>query len=388
MLLAFMVSIVAMATDVMLPALQEMGQNLGVTDPNDAQLVITSLFVGFAIGQLLAGPLSDRFGRRPVIIWGYAAFMVGCVLSLIAEDMTLMLIGRVLQGLGAAAPRVVSISLIRDGYEGRAMAKVMSVIMSVFILVPALAPSIGQGVMVFGGWPTTFVLLFFMALSACVWFGLRQPETLTPENQRPLTAAMLFSGCAEALRNPVVFGYTAATGCVFGAFLSYLSSAQQIFQQTFGVGDDFPIYFAAAALSIGAASLVNSMLVMRLGMRRISTVALVGVVALSGAFLALEMIAEGPILLWHFMAWIMPSFFCIGLLFGNLNALAMAPLGHMAGLGSALVGSVSTVMSIPAGWFIGNLYDGSAIPMVAGFLCLGAAALAIVLWAGPYVDRS
>lgn len=181
-LLAFMVSIVAMATDLMLPALQEMGHDLGVSDPNDAQLVVTSLFVGFAVGQFLAGPLSDRYGRRPIIVGGYVVFVVGCVLSLIAQDLDVMLIGRVLQGVGAAAPRVVSISLIRDGYEGRAMAKVMSVIMSVFILVPALAPTIGQGVMMFGGWPSTFVLLLAMAVSACLWFGLRQPETLAVEN--------------------------------------------------------------------------------------------------------------------------------------------------------------------------------------------------------------
>lgn len=198
---------------------------------------------------------------------------------------------------------------------------------------------------------------------------------------------MLASGCIEALRNPVVLGFTAATGCVFGAFLSYLSSAQQIFEQTFGVGDDFPLYFAAAALSIGAASVLNSMLVMRFGMRLISTLALSGLVVWSGSFLALLMATDSTAVLWQFMAWIMPSFFCVGLLFGNLNALAMAPLGHMAGLGSALVGSVSTVMSIPAGWLIGNLYDGSVVPMVSGFLCMGIAALLIVLWAGPYVDR-
>ena len=386
-LLAFMVSIVAMATDVMLPALQEMGNDLGVTDPNDAQLVVTSLFVGFAVGQFLAGPLSDRYGRRPIIIGGYVVFVVGCGLSLIADSLDVMLAGRVLQGVGAAAPRVVSISLIRDGYEGRAMAKVMSVIMSVFILVPALAPSIGQGVMVFGGWPATFVLLLLMAVTACLWFGLRQPETLAPENQRPLTLSVLASGCAEAMRNPVVIGFTAATGCVFGAFLSYLSSAQQIFEQTFGVGDDFPLYFAAAALSIGAASVLNSLLVMRYGMRLLSTLALSGLVTLSAMFLILLLVTNQTPVVWQFMAWIMPSFFCVGLLFGNLNALAMEPLGHMAGLGSALVGSVSTVMSIPAGWLIGNLYDGTVIPMVSGFMCLGAAALVIVLWAGPYVDR-
>lgn len=379
-MLAFMVSIVAMSTDIMLPALALIGNDLRVADPNDSQLVVSSLFVGFAIGQLIVGPLSDAYGRKPVIFAGYVIFVAGCVLSIVATDLTTMLVGRFLQGIGAAAPRIVSNSLIRDGYEGRAMARIMSIIMSVFILVPAIAPSIGQGVILVLPWQYTFVVLLAMAIAAAVWFGLRQPETLVPERRRALSVRNLVEGCAEILKMRVVVGYTLATGFIFGAFLSYLGSSRQVFQDTLHAGEMFSIYFGVAALALGAASLLNSMLVMRLGMRLLTHGALIGLVLLSGVFFAVFLAMEGRPSIVLFMAWQLTAFFCVGLLFGNLNALAMEPLGHMAGLGAALIGSVSTVISLPFGWAIGQMYDGTVLPLVGGFMVLGLAAFIIACW--------
>ncbi len=379
-MLAFMVSIVAMATDIMLPALALIGEDLRVADPNDTQLIVSSLFVGFAIGQLIVGPLSDTYGRRPVILFGYLFFVVGCILSIVASDLTAMLIGRFLQGVGAAAPRVVGTSLVRDGYAGREMARIMSVIMAVFILVPAIAPSIGQGLIFVLPWEFTFVALLAMAVAAFLWFGTRQPETLAPENRRPFSVSSLIVGCREILSMRTVLGYTLAMGCVFGAFLSYLSASRQVFQDALNAGEMFAIYFGVAALAIGAASLLNSVLVMRLGMRLLTQSALVGLVFLSGGFFALFHALGGLPSIALFMCWQLAAFFCIGILFGNLNALAMEPLGGMAGLGAALIGSISTVISLPFGWLIGRMFDGTVLPLVGGFFTLGLAALTAACW--------
>ncbi len=379
-LLAFMVSIMAMATDIMLPALALIGQDLRVGDPNDVQLVVSSLFLGFSVGQLIVGPLSDAYGRRPVILGGYVVFVAGCILSIAASDLTAMLVGRILQGLGAAAPRIVSISLIRDGYAGRAMARIMSIILSVFILVPAIAPALGQGLIMVLPWRSTFVALLALAVVAALWFGTRQPETLARENRRALSAKNLIAGCREALSDRTVFGYTLALGFTFGAFISYLGASRQIFQDTLGAGEMFAIYFGLAALAIGAASLLNSLLVMRLGMRLLSHSALIALTLLSGAFLAVFHGLEGQPSIALFMTWQLAAFFCVGLLFGNLNALAMEPLGHMAGLGAALIGAISTFISLPFGWLIGQLYDGTVLPLVGGFFVLGLAALITARW--------
>jgi len=380
-LLAFMVSIVAMSTDIMLPALSMIGEDLRVGDPNDVQLVVSSLFLGFSIGQLVVGPLSDTYGRKPVIYVGYVVFVVGCLLSISSTDLTIMLTGRVLQGVGAAAPRIVCTSLIRDGYAGRAMARIMSGVMSVFVLVPAIAPSIGQGVIMVLPWRYTFVVLLVMAVIAAVWFAMRQPETLARENRRALSVGNLVAGCIEVLSIRTVFGYTLSTGFVFGAFLSYLGAARQIFQDTLNAGDMFAIYFGVAALAIGAASLLNSLLVMRLGMRLLAHSALVALVLLSGVFLTVFYWFDGQPSISLFMTWQLAAFYCVGILFGNLNALAMEPLGHIAGLGAALIGSISTLISLPFGWLIGRMYDGTVMPLVGGFLSLGLAALIAARWA-------
>lgn len=378
-MLALIMSIVALATDIMLPALSEIGRELGVANENDSQLVISSLFLGFAVGQLVAGPLSDTVGRRPVIFIGYAIFIAGCVLSYVTTDFTTMLIGRALQGLGAAGPRIVSNALVRDGYEGRAMARIMSFIMGVFIIVPAIAPAIGQLVIILAGWRATFALLLVMALIAATWFGLRQPETLPVDKRRPFSVPVIASGIAEICRMRAVVGYTLAVGVIFGAFLGYLSSAQQIFQTTFGLGREFPLYFGAGALSFGAASFVNSMLVMRLGMRFLTVRALM----VSGLVSVLLLIAHtlGATSIWPFMAWLVIIFFCMGLVFGNLNALAMDPLGKFAGLGAALTGSASTVIALPLGWAVGAGFDGTILSLLIGFCVASLIAGLLMRWA-------
>lgn len=379
-LLAFMISILALSIDAMLPALGDIARDLELENPNDVQLVISSMFLGFAIGQIVAGPLSDCYGRKPVIYAGYFIFIAGCLLAMFTTSFAMMLIGRVLQGLGAAAPRIVGIALVRDGYEGRAMARIMSIVMAIFILVPAIAPAIGQGILLFAPWRAIFGMLLCVALMAFTWFALRQPETLASNSRRTLTLGGIWVGIREALKYRALAGYMTCSGLIFGAFLGYLNTAQQVFQVTYQTGDWFAIYFGAAALAIGAASIFNSRVVVWLGMRYLSQRALLVLAACSAAFLVFALLLDGVPPLWSFMIWLMVSTFCLGMLFGNFNALAMEPVGHMAGLGAAVNGSFSTFLALPFGWAIGAAFDGTVLPMIAGFAILSIATLAVMGW--------
>ena len=382
-LLAFMVSILAMSIDAMLPALGDIAVDLAIENPNDTQLVVTSMFLGFAFGQILAGPLSDSYGRKPIIYGGYLIFIAGCIISMTTESFSWMLFGRMLQGLGAAAPRIVSIALVRDGYEGRAMAKIMSVVMAIFILVPAVAPAIGQGVMLIADWRSIFGLLLVMALAAFFWFALRQPETLEPNARIGLSGRNFLEGFKEVISYRATFGYTLASGALFSAFIGYLSSAQQIFQTIYSSGQWFAIYFGVAALAIGVASVYNSSVVERLGMRFMSLRATIGLFASSTIFLLVVFAFNGVPPLWMLMVWLIVAFFCTGILFGNFNAMAMEPVGHMAGMGAAVVGSLSTLISLPLGWYIGSEFSGSVLPLVAGFVVMSAACIVIIV----FIDR-
>lgn len=379
-LLAMMVSILALSIDAMLPALDDIGRDLGVAQANDVQLVVSAMFLGFAAGQMVAGPLSDSYGRKPVIYGGYVIFTAGCVMSMFAENFTIMLAGRVLQGLGAAAPRIVSMALVRDGYEGRAMARILSIVMAIFILVPAIAPAMGQAVLLAASWRAIFGVLLGMALIAFAWFAVRQPETLGIEARRKFSLRNIGGGIIEALRFRAMIGYTVASGIIFGAFLGYLSSAQQIFQSAYATGELFVVYFGGVALALGAASIFNSKVVMRFGMRYMTSRALAGLTAVSAGFLPLVMASDGLPPLWLFTGWLLAAFFCVGILFGNFNALAMEPVGHMAGLGAALVGSIATFISLPLGWTIGHAFDGTVMPLVAGFAGLGLLSMAVMWW--------
>ncbi len=379
MLTAATISLVALSIDAMLPALPEIGRDLKVVDPNDSQLVVSSLLLGMALGQLIYGPLSDSFGRRPPIHVGMVLFMVGCLICILADNLPLVLAGRFLQGIGVAGPRVVMVAVVRDLYVGRAMAQVMSFVMAVFILVPAIAPALGQGILLFADWRGIFAVFLLQALIVWIWFSLRQPETLVPQRRSPVSTRRLWAALREILSNRVALGYTLVAGMVFSGFLGYLNSAPQIFQQHYGQGELFPLYFGAVALAIGAATLLNARLVMRWGMRRLSAGGLAIYSALSAIFLPIAL-ALGDPPLWAFMSYLMVGFFFLGMVFGNINALAMEPLGHIAGLGAAVVGALSSFIAVPLGMLIGLAYNDTILPLVGGFALSGAGALALIWW--------
>jgi DHA1 family bicyclomycin/chloramphenicol resistance-like MFS transporter len=388
--LALMISFIALSIDAMLPALPEIGRDLGVARANDTQLVISVLFAGLAAGQLLYGPVSDSIGRKPPIYFGFALFLFGCLLSTVATEYWVMLLGRFLQGLGAAGPRVLTLALVRDQYSGRAMARIMSLIMAVFILVPVLAPIIGQAILLVASWRAIFGILLALAAISLIWFAARQVETLPPARRVPLSLWRIGRSFREALIHRITMGYTIAAGLIFGAFVGYLTSAQQIFQEQYGLGRLFPFYFAVLALAIGGASLCNARLVMRYGMRRLSFGALIVSSFSAVAFFAAAYVAEGHPALWALMAYLLLSFFCMGILFGNFNALAMEPLGHIAGVAAAVIGAVTTFISLALGTWIGQSFDGTVLPLVGGFAGLGFAALFVMVWCerGRVVERA
>ena len=376
-----MMSLTALSIDAMLPALAQIGRDLNVQNANSRQLVISVLFFGLAVGQLFFGPLSDKTGRKPAIYAGFACFIAGSLVSMFAISFPMMLFGRLLQGAGISAPRTVTLALVRDQYEGRAMARVMSFVMTVFILVPMIAPTMGQAILLFSGWRTIFGSFVLLTLITFLWFALRMPETLAPEKRAPFSWRRIITTTREIIRIRPAIGYTVTAGFVSGAFIGYLNSSQQIFQEQYALGELFPLFFAIIALSVGLASLLNARLVIRIGMRSLVRGSLITILGLSSVALVIALATAGHPPLWLLMAYLMMSLFCIGILFGNMNSLAMEPLGNIAGIGAAVVGALSTLISVMLGTVIGQNYNGTVLPVVAGLAILAGLSLVVVHWA-------
>jgi DHA1 family bicyclomycin/chloramphenicol resistance-like MFS transporter len=379
-ILSLMMSLTALAIDAMLPALPQIGADLQVQSANNRQLVVSSLFLGLAIGQLFFGPLSDKTGRKPAIYGGLSVFVIGSLISVFSVSFPMMLVGRLLQGTGVSSPRAVGLALVRDRFEGRAMARIMSFVTTVFILVPMIAPSMGQALLLFTGWRSIFGAFVLLALITLLWFGIRMPETLAPEDRAPFSLQRIFSAMGEIFRTRPALGFTVTAGFISGAHLGYLNSSQQIFQEEYGLGDLFPIYFAIIALSIGLASFLNARMVMRFGMHFLVRWALIIMFGLAIISASVTLIAGGQPPLWFLMIYLIMTFFTVGILFGNQNALAMEPLGRIAGIGAAVVGSLSTFISVPIGTLIGQSYNGTVLPLVIGMAAMAGLSLIVLHW--------
>jgi DHA1 family bicyclomycin/chloramphenicol resistance-like MFS transporter len=370
-----------MSIDAMLPALPEIGRDLGVAETTQLQLVVQLMFGGFAIGQLIGGPVADSFGRKQAFYIGLTVYLAGTLLAIVAPSYGIFLTARVLQGLGASIPLVVLAALVRDQYEGAPMARIMSLIGGVFITVPIIAPLLGQGILLVAGWRMIFVMFLVLAIIVTIWFGIRQPETLPLARRAPFRVSSFAASFREASTHRVATSYMVAEGFVFGAFLPYLASAQHIFQDIYGQGTAFVLYFSSLAATLGIAFFANSGLVMRFGMQRLTGAALIYVVVLAVAMLALTLALGGTPPLWLFMGYMLLTFLGIGFAFGNINALTMEPLGHIAGIGAAVLGTISTFLGMAIGIFIGWWIDGTVLPLIAGFgVCFGLAYLTM-LWA-------
>lgn len=379
-LTAALFAMVAISIDAMLPALPQIAGTLSPDAPNRAQLVITSFVFGMGLGTLFVGPLSDSYGRKPVIYAGAGLYALTALACYFANSLDTLLIARVLQGMSVAAARVVSMAIMRDQFKGREMAKIMSFVMMVFIMVPAVAPLMGQGIIAIAGWQSIFLVYILIVAVVMLWFGLRQHETLAVEHRRPLDFRVLVAATKELFTHRIVVISIAAQTLTMAALFASLSSMQGIFEQRFDRAESFPLWFAFIALGSASGSIINSRVVMRIGMRPVIMMAYASVLALTVVLLALMATGTMPELLAFplHIVWSIGLFSMMSMTMGNLNALAMEPVGHIAGLAASVMTSVATVASVVLAVPVGLMFDGTALPLMAGVAVFVAGALALM----------
>jgi DHA1 family bicyclomycin/chloramphenicol resistance-like MFS transporter len=381
-IIASIMALNPLAMDMMLPALPNIASAFHITAANRPQAVLSTFMIGFGVGQFVMGPLSDRFGRRPVLLGGMVLYVIASLLAIAAPSFETVLLARALQGLGTAATRVIATSVVRDCYAGRRMASVMSLTMMVFIAVPVIAPSFGQAVMLLTQWRGIFIVLTLYGVLALIWSALRLPETLPVSERKSLAVRDVLAAFRQTVTNRQTLGYALAAGGVLGALFAYVFSSQQVFTGIYQLGHYFPLAFAAVAIGIAIAGFLNARIVGRLGMRVISHGGLVGAVAVAGIMLVAAKLQMLPLPLFMMLSALM--MFAFGLMFANFTALAMEPQGHIAGTASSLYGSITTLLGIAIGAAIGQDYNGTLLPFASGFfLCtLGALAVVVVVEKG------
>lgn len=375
-LMAVLFATVAISIDAMLPALPQIANMLSPNAPNRAQLVITAFVFGMGVGTLFVGPLADIYGRKPVMVWGAGLYISGALACYFATSLEMLLLARVLQGLGAAAPRVVGTAMIRDQYQGRSMARILSLVMMIFTIVPAVAPLMGQAVIHLAGYHAIFLVYIVFSMLTMAWLILRQPETLA--KARPLSVVSLLQAAHELAHSKTVIAVTLTQSLLLAALFSTLSSQQGIFEMQFNRGASFPMWFAVIALASALGSVVNARVVMRLGMVRVVTVSIGGMLILS-ILVALANLAGIFAFPLH-MLWSIAMFALMALSMGNLNAMAMEKVGHIAGMASSMITAISTVISVIFAIPVGLAFNGTALPLylgVAGFMALSVVTLRI-----------
>ncbi len=385
-LMASLMSIVALTIDALLPALDHIGLAIGTTQISDNQLLITMIFLGLGIGSLFFGPISDSLGRKPIVFMGFGIFIVASFICIYADNLEMMILGRIFQGIGLSAPRTISIAMVRDTYSGDYMARIMSFITVVFILVPIIAPALGKFVLDQYNWQAIFYIQLLFSVLVSLWFWIRQPETLLDSQRIRFSTHIFIDGTKELLKYKQTIGYTLISGFITGSFMVYLSTSQQIFQLQYQLTEEFPFIFAGLAISVGVATFLNGTLVLKYGMKKIVTIAMIAFFIISLLYVVLFYGKTNPsigILLSFFGL----QFFAIGFLFGNLRALAMEPVGHIAGIAAAITGFISTIMAVPISTYIGRNVTDTALPLFIGFTICGIFSVIILVYLKVYVKK-
>ncbi len=378
-LMASLMSVVALAIDAILPALDVIGLQLGTQLAVDNQLLVTMIFLGLGIGPLLFGPLSDSKGRKPIVYIGFALFLIASLICVFANSLEVMVVGRILQGIGLSAPRTMAIAIIRDKYSGDYMARIMSFVTVVFLLIPIIAPALGKFILDFYDWQGIFYVQMAISGLVALWFWRRQEESLAPENKKALKGVLFINGLKEIFRHKTTVGYTIISGFITGSFMVYLSSSQQIFEDQYGLEKEFPFIFAGLAIAIGSAIFLNANLVMRYGMKNIITVSLIAYFIISIIYVVLFHNQSNPDIA-VLLAFFAIQFFAIGFMFGNLRAMAMEAVGHIAGMAAAITGFISTLMAVAISTFIGRFIDQTVMPLFLGFTISALCSIAILLY--------
>ncbi|WP_440121565.1 multidrug effflux MFS transporter [Tenacibaculum sp. Ill] len=377
-LMASLMSLVALSIDALLPALEQIGISIRVQQgSHDSQLLITMIFLGLGFGQLISGPISDSLGRKPIIYGGFILFVIASFICVSANSIEMMVVGRILQGIGLSAPRTISIAMVRDSFSGNYMAKIMSFIVVIFILVPVVAPAIGKLMLDAYGWKSIFYSQLIFGVVVMFWLWKRQPETLKEENRIKFAFRLFLDGSKEFIKYKQAVIFTLISGFITGSFMVYLSASQQIFQEQYLLVDEFPYIFAGLAISVGFATFLNGSFVMRFGMHKLVSFFLIIFSIVPIIYITLFYQKENPsiVILLVFFAL---QFFSIGFLFGNLRALAMQPVGHIAGIGAAINGFVSTIMAVPIATFIGKYVETTTLPLFIGFFICGTLSLLLL----------
>ncbi|AEE20638.1 DHA1 family bicyclomycin/chloramphenicol resistance-like MFS transporter [Dokdonia sp. Hel_I_63] len=378
-LMAALMSVTALSIDALLPALDIIGVAIQTKTPADNQLLISMIFLGLGLGPLVFGPLADAKGRKSSVYFGFTVFIIASFLCMYTRSFEVMILGRILQGIGLSAPRTICIAIIRDLYEGDYMARIMSFVTVVFLLVPIIAPAMGKVILDTWNWQAIFLVQVIISLFVMLWFWRRQKETLKPANRIPFSMKRISKGFRETIKYKRTMGFTIIQGFIVGSFIVYISASQQIFQNQYGLVDEFPYIFAGLASAIGAAILLNANFVVRFGMEKIVTGSLIGFLAVSLLYLILfNNILHPPV--YVLIGFFAMQFFCIGFMFGNLRALAMEPVGHIAGIGAAITGLISTLMAVPISTFIGRFIEETTLPLFIGFSSCAAISLCILFW--------
>ena len=378
-LIAALMAINAIAVDSMLPALPTIAATLGLASSNQQQWIVTAYLLGFGATQIVYGPVADRFGRKPTLLVGLAIYIVCSLIAASAGSFGMLIVARVLQGVGSASTRVLSVSIVRDCYQGSKMARVMSFAFIVFLAVPIIAPSLGQLVMLAGPWRWIFIGLALFAAIVSVWTVVKLPETLRPEDRLPIAPSRIAAAFRVALTNRIATGYMLAMAMMLGGLFGFINSAQQIFDRVFGAARLFPVIFAAIAFFMACSSLLNASIVEKLGTRRVSHTALLVYVAAAALHVVVSVSGAETLLSFALFQAVMMG--CFGLVVSNFGAMAMAPLGHLAGTGSSVQGFVTTLGGALIGLAIGQQFNGTTVPLTLGFLVTGVLALCIVMFA-------
>ena len=372
-LLAMLVATVAFSIDSMLPAMPEIAQELSPDNIANAQLILSAFIIGMGAGTLFTGPISDMFGRKPVIVGCTAIYIAGAFVAWQAPTLEMLILGRFLQGLGASGPRVVSLAVLRDLYSGRDMARLLSFVMMVFTVVPALSPLVGSGIISLTGWRGIFLAFVLFALVSSAWLMLRLPETLPEARRRRFSFTALKAAAVEMTGIPMVRLSVTAQVLTFAMMFSSISMIQPIFDQTFDRAESFPWFFFGIGIFCSTSSMVNAALVMKLGMRKIISVTQYIALTATTVMLAIELAGgAGTAHFWFYLAWQTLIYFQMGLVFGNLNALAMEPLGHIAGLAASVMSAISTILGGIIATVVAQFYDGTPLALVAAcwVLCI------------------